>query len=61
MSNLSVSDSLNFGKSRDLDDICGKGDEVLWSGSAVKVNCNRKRQTRDFVVTRRYIDRKSVV
>lgn len=55
MSSVTVTDSLSFGKTKDLDDICGKGDEVLWSGSATKVNCNNKRQLRDFVVTRRYI------
>lgn len=55
MSNLKTVDNLEFTKDKDFESICGKGDEVLWSGQSLKINCKQKRQNRDFAVTRRYL------
>ena len=55
METLTTKDYLNFICNTDFQKMVGKEETLKWSGEVMKVNKKGKEQTRDFVVTNKYI------
>ena len=48
-------DSINFKNDKEFEKIVGDQDNFLWAGEIIKVNVNKKRQTRNFLVSKDFI------